>query len=206
LGPRGPVPGLGRGRETAGKGRRRRPGTVAAAASCTGGVTGLWGRRRAGELMQVQGKVRTRLVWGCSRPDPGLAAAACSGTAGGSVWAPAQGLHVEGKAAALIGDARAGERKRGSAGRHVPRPVRRRAGGQGQGVRRRGVRRPRRACGVGKERAALGRCEGTSGGARAARIPRWPALARGRRTAAGAGAVGARGSALSPKFTRSAPV
>jgi hypothetical protein len=97
LGLRGPVPGLRWGREKAGEGRRRRPGTVAAAACCTGGVTGLRGRRRTGELMQVQGKVGTRSVWGCSQPEPELAAAACSGAEGGSVWASARGLHVEGK-------------------------------------------------------------------------------------------------------------
>jgi hypothetical protein len=57
-------------------------------------------------------------------------------------------------------------------------------------------RRPRHARGVGKGRAALGRREGTSEGTRVARMPRWAALARGRRTATGAGAVGACGSEL----------
>jgi hypothetical protein len=42
LGPWGPIPVLARGGEEVGEGRRRRPGTVAEAACCTGAV-GLYG-------------------------------------------------------------------------------------------------------------------------------------------------------------------
>jgi hypothetical protein len=42
LGPRGPIPVLGWGREESGEGRRRRPGTVAAAA----GIPAAWARCR----------------------------------------------------------------------------------------------------------------------------------------------------------------
>jgi hypothetical protein len=62
LGPKGPIPEVGWGREKAGEGRRRRPGTVAAAACCTA-VVGL--RRydgHANELWGMQGKVGKRLV------------------------------------------------------------------------------------------------------------------------------------------------
>jgi hypothetical protein len=76
LGPRGPILGVGWDREEAGEGRRRRPGTVAAASCCAGGVMGLQGRRHAGELGHVQGKVGRGLF--------GLAPA---GT-GASPWLP----------------------------------------------------------------------------------------------------------------------
>jgi hypothetical protein len=46
----GAIWGLGRGRERAGEGRRRRLGLVAAAACRAGEVGGLGGRRHAGEF------------------------------------------------------------------------------------------------------------------------------------------------------------
>jgi hypothetical protein len=62
LGPKGPIPEVGWGREKAGEGRRRRPGTVAAAACCTA-VVGLRGYDgHADELWGMQGKVGKRLV------------------------------------------------------------------------------------------------------------------------------------------------
>jgi hypothetical protein len=63
LGPKGPIPGVGWGREKAGEGRRRRPGPVAAA-------TVLFRRGRlgrgwwtGGELWWMQGKVGNSLFW-----------------------------------------------------------------------------------------------------------------------------------------------
>jgi hypothetical protein len=87
---------------------------------------------------------------------------------------------------------RDGEGQRGQARGRPGRSVRRRAG---EDVRRRGVRRPRHARDVGKGQVALGRHEGTSEGARTARMRRWAALGRGRRAAAGA-----RWSALSAEI------
>jgi hypothetical protein len=77
----GAIWGLGRGRERAGEGRRRRQGLVAAAACRAGGVIGLRGRRRVGELMQVQGKVAKVFIWTSSRPALEFTAAAIHGTA-----------------------------------------------------------------------------------------------------------------------------
>jgi hypothetical protein len=81
--------GLGRGRERAGEGRRRWPGLVAAAACRAGGVTGLRGRRRAGELMQVQGKVAKAFNWTSGRPALEFTAAAIHGTGAARPWAGA---------------------------------------------------------------------------------------------------------------------
>jgi hypothetical protein len=50
LGPRGPILGVGWGREEAGEGRRRRPGLVAAAAGVPAVGLDAGGLRAVGEL------------------------------------------------------------------------------------------------------------------------------------------------------------
>jgi hypothetical protein len=74
LGPRGPIPVLGCGGERAGEGRRRRPGTVAAAA----GIPAAWARCRGRAVGRLGSYCRCEGRWGAARFGTQLAGACSS--------------------------------------------------------------------------------------------------------------------------------